>query len=104
MRHIRFISNNQTVCESSQILGEDFVVIDYAPEDLESCKECLQLIQAHNKREYERDGMIVSIQNPYQRLETEDGLAPARGIMIGVAIGSIMWSVIFLLIWLIFVR
>lgn len=48
MRHIRFISTNETVCEKSEMLGDDFVVQDFAPDDDVGCEVCFGLLAVHN--------------------------------------------------------
>lgn len=105
MKHIRFVGTNIPVCKDPDSLGSDLVVIDYNRDDHESCMICLQLVQVYNKEAYEAGELLAVPQNPYDHIDNpEDPLGPARGILIGVCIGSIMWTIIFLLIWLVFVR
>lgn len=47
--HIVYLSNNQSVCMKPQLLGSDFVIVDYSGGG--ACKTCLALVTAHNERE-----------------------------------------------------
>lgn len=58
MKHIRYITSNKPVCEKPDALGSDFIVQDYTPRDEAFCNPCYQLVVAHNKHQYERDGLV----------------------------------------------
>jgi hypothetical protein len=58
MKHILYLSTNKPVCERPWALGADFVVLERGPRNDPSCDICYQLITAHNKKQYERGGLI----------------------------------------------
>ena len=85
MKHIRYIGNNKPVCEKPDMLGHDFLVMEYGPKNEMSCEPCGQLVTAHNKKQYEMEEMVGVIQRH------EDPLAPAHGFFAGLALASIFW-------------
>lgn len=91
MKHIRFITSNKPVCSKPDNLGHDFVVVDFAPEDKESCEPCLQLTMAHNKLQYEREMMISPVMSHVPQEEPWD---PSKsfwgGLLVGVTFMLIM--------------
>lgn len=97
MKHIRYMTSNKTICEKPDNLGSDFVIQDFAPTDASSCGICFSLLTAHNKREYEREGLVNILQD--HNVAMEDPLAPARGLVNGIIISSMFWICVLVLLW-----
>lgn len=101
MKHIRYISDNKTICEKPTRLGHDFVVLDTSSDpDEDSCHVCSDLLFAHNLEEYKRESRTTVFHNPPPPLE--DPLAPSRGFLIGLAVSSAFWLVVLVLFWSVF--
>lgn len=96
MNHIHYLSDNLTICQVPDRLGDDFVV--QGPRtDEGSCHVCTDLLFTHNLREYEREQRSsVYISLPPTQSD-EDSLAPMRGIMIGLVLGTVLWFLIYLI-------
>lgn len=90
--HILYLSDKRPVCEDPERLGNDFVLNNSGSFP---CPDCSALLFTHNKKAYEDELSY----NHNHRLHTEDPLAPARGIMWGILIGSVMWILILSALW-----
>lgn len=101
MKHIRYISDNKTLCTKPQRLGHDFVVIDTSSDpDERSCVECSDLLFAHNMEEYRKEGLLSKGVMYIPPMEPEDDpLSAARGCLIGLAVSSAFWLTMFLIYW-----
>lgn len=97
MKHIRYVASNKPVCEKPDSLGSDFIVQDYAPRDEAFCDPCYQLVVAHNKRQYERDGLVN-----YPQGHSVSSGDPTTGFLAGVGLASLFWMVFIFSLYLIF--
>lgn len=94
MKHIRYITSNKTVCEKPFALDSDFIVVDNGPVNEESCDPCLQIVMAHNKKQYERDNLINFPQR-HSRASNEDPLGPSMGLFYSFLVISAFWITMF---------
>ena len=101
MKHIRYMTSNKTVCEKPDNLGTDFVTTDYAPADVSSCGICLSLLTAHNKREYEKEGLVNVLQD--HNSVQEDPHKSFQGLMVGLAVATVFWLSVALFLWMVIV-
>ena len=95
MKHIRFLKSNKTICESPDMLGEDFVTVDYEPFDGQSCVECSALLKAHNDRENKINKTWADVVRNYNAYQEDDPLSAGRGLIIGITISSGFWLGVF---------
>lgn len=95
MKHIRYLSDNKTVCEKPARMGYDFVVVDTQDEGA-NCRVCSDLLFAHNLAEYKREARSQIVFNPPQHLEERE-LTTIQAALLGCLISSVMWAVIFVL-------
>lgn len=100
MKHIRFLKSQKTICMHPEMLGEDFVTVDYEPFDGPSCHECYQLLITHNDRENKIEQAWADIVRNYNSYQEDDPLSAARGIMLGITLSSGFWIGIFIIGWL----
>lgn len=97
MKHIRYLSDNKTLCLVPRRLGHDHVVLDTEPAEGETCIVCSDLLFTHNMREYERESRTEVVMT-LPSLE-EDDLTVARGVIIALVVSSFFWIVAFLLVY-----
>lgn len=93
MSHIRYMSDNLTICQKPNRLGYDFVVLD--TKEGESCRVCSDLLFTHNLREYERE-MRSSVIIHSTKSEEGNPSPPTRGVILGMFLASWFWLVLWL--------
>lgn len=101
--HIRFLSDNKTVCAKPKRLGYDFVVLDTATMEKPPCVVCSQLLFAHNSRTVDEKYQIWTdlLQGPH-RLERAKEDPLARGIFYGMLFSVGFWAFVIAIGWLVF--
>lgn len=104
MMHIRFMDSKQPICEMPARLDKfDTPVVvdaDYYSNGTDNCRDCSAVLMTHNTKVYE-DEMAYD-HNFMLHRPTEDGLSPARGLMWGILLGTLMWIPILLILWAVF--
>ena len=83
MKHIRYLSDNRTVCVKPSRLGHDCVTIDTSRNLSEpSCRVCSDLLFAHNLEEYENEqrGTVMYVTSEVHPL------SPSREALIPILI------------------
>lgn len=107
MLHIRYMSDNKTICEKPTRLDTgDFVVQDTSVNPEPSCRECSDLLLAHNKREFEREYFerprIIMPQREIARYY-DDGTGLDKFIG-GLALATGFWVTFFVILWAVWLR
>ena len=95
MNHIRFLSDDNPVCEKPKKLGHDVVKIDYS--EGESCQRCLLLILQHNSKHRQYDLLVELPEYTPQEPVFRD-----VHIMAGFGIATLIWLIVALLCYLLF--
>jgi hypothetical protein len=93
MNHNRYLRSNKPVCERPDLLGEDFVVLDYGPGE-PMCKECYTLLFTHNEREYQRELAMGPVQ---ASSKTKFGAAI-------ITLLALITTCILFILWVVFLR
>lgn len=91
MLHIRYMMTDgpskATVCDKPELLDDNFVIVDCEPFDDSRCKECHQLLLAHNKRAFEKESRLplgVPREEPKKPM-------PSKGLVIALSIVLLVW-------------
>lgn len=107
MKHIRFLSDNATICEKPTRLDmhDDFVVPDFNPDPEPSCKECLELLRVHNLKEFAKEQNEARITMPmdYGVRYYDDGTGMDKFIG-GLALATGFWVTVFVIFWAVWLR
>lgn len=95
-QHTRYMDSNQPICEDPARLDkfDTPVIVDFTAKLEMPCVDCSAALMAHNKKAYEDE---LAYDHNF-RIHNEDPLAPARGVMYGVLLGSLAWIVIGLIL------
>lgn len=96
MKHMVYLGNGQPVCFYPELLGQEFLYYNSSAMG-PSCSECLALVLKHNEDMFKMESELEVEYN--EKKLKQDTLAPSRGILLGVFLGLILWTVLVLTIW-----
>lgn len=99
MNHLVYLSTNGWVCEKPDLLGHDFLVVDYSGERM--CRICTQLVVAYNAKIDNYELTLATVPAEKKSLAQEE---PALGFLMGVLCTSAFWITFFLGIWFLFLK
>lgn len=101
MRHIRYLATTMPVCELPEYIDKLHVIVDRQGASSFTCRDCSAVLYAHNKKSYEAELAIaqnarVNRTKKKPLFETEKS-----AFTTGFIVGSVLWVVIFLILWVV---
>jgi hypothetical protein len=98
MKHIRYLSSADTLCEIPESLGKDYIVVDYG--DDFPCRECSALLMEHNRKSYEAE-LAVGYNAKHAKRVFDDypEISVLQVWVSALAITSGFWLGLFLVLW-----
>lgn len=106
MKHIRYMSDNATICEKPARLDMwiDVVVPDFSSDPEPSCKECFELLRVHNLKEFAKEQSEAKIIMPQGHIDNYEDSNKWDVFIGGLALATGFWITFFAILWGVWLR
>lgn len=100
MRHIRYMTTRETVCDMPAKLGTDWLVLENSDEF--PCDTCTALVDAHNLKEARKEAQTGVRYEPPSPFNQDDPMQMVRGFLTGCVFSTGFYITLYLMLHFLF--